>query len=72
MAIALVVLGLVITTVWVAQIHSSSSEMGRRVIRRRLKEKGVVATSGLEIEELAQVQMRAAIQRCCSTIARFV
>ena len=54
-AIALVVLGLIITTVWVAQIHSSSSEMGRAVVRRRLKEKGVVARNGLEIEEITQV-----------------
>ena len=56
-AIALVVLGLVITTVWVAQIHSASSEMGRQIIRRRLKEQGQIK-KGLEIEELAQVRRR--------------
>ena len=55
-AIALVVLGLIITTVWVAQIHSSSSNMGRAVVRRRLKAKGVVARNGLEIEEITQVR----------------
>ena len=55
-AIALVVLGLVITTVWVAQLHSISSEMGRKIVRRRLKEKGLVAKNGLEIEEMTQVR----------------